>query len=270
MAQVTPIIPTMTAGSVVSIITDTQGHTINNTQTFTAGTGLSLVKTGDSHEYSNAHPMVIINDGGACYMPGALSEFIFANHTASLTDNKLTLTPQEANAITLTAGQGITVNGLEISNAYVFSGGNGLSVTKTNNSHVFENTLPICSFTVGGSTYTPGTVSEIIFGTGATSSISGGQLIIGGFGASGDSGAAGNGIAIALSNGIKTISNINPAHIILVDSIQQSVTNLAFNNFTTTVSGNTLVIESTGLHGGKRRSWHSGCSGPAGGGWSKG
>ena len=55
VAQVTPIFPTMTAGSAVSIITDSQGHTINNTHTFSAGTGLSLVTTGDSQEYTNAH-----------------------------------------------------------------------------------------------------------------------------------------------------------------------------------------------------------------------
>ena len=95
VAQVTPIFPTMTAGSGgINIVTDTQGHTINNTQTFAAGTGLSLVKTGDAYTFANANPMVIINADGACYMPGTLSELIFANTSASLADGKLTLTPQ--------------------------------------------------------------------------------------------------------------------------------------------------------------------------------
>ena len=123
----------MTAGSAVNIITDSQGHTINNTHTFTAGTGLSLTQTGDAHEYANVHPMVIINADGACYMPGSLSELIFANTTASLTGDKLTLTPQSTGGggggtVTSTAGSGITVNGLEISNAHTFSTGNGLSL----------------------------------------------------------------------------------------------------------------------------------------------
>jgi len=243
----------MTAGSAVSIITDTQGHTINNTQTFAAGTGLSLVKTGDAYQYTNAHPMVIINADGACYMPGTLSELIFANTQASLADGKLTLTPQASGGTTvsLTAGPGISVNGLEISNAHLFSAGTGVSVAKTNDTHVFNNTLPICAFTVSSNTYAAGTVDEIIFGAGATSSISGSQLTIGGFGASGDTVTAGNGIGVSLSNGVKTITNTKPAHTILVDSIQHNVSNLAFNNFTTTVSGTTLVIESTGLQGEK-------------------
>ena len=86
----------VTAGSAVSIITDSQGHTINNTNTFTAGIGLPLVQTGDSHEHNNAHPMVIINCDGACYMPGSLSELIFVNFATSLAGDKLTLTPQSA------------------------------------------------------------------------------------------------------------------------------------------------------------------------------
>ena len=91
VAQVTPIFPTVTSGTAINIVTDTQGHTINNTQTFAAGTGLSLAQTGDSHTFTNAHPMTIVNADGACYMPGALSELIFANTSASLADGKLTL-----------------------------------------------------------------------------------------------------------------------------------------------------------------------------------
>ena len=253
VAQVTPIFPNVTPGPRINVITDSQGHTINNTQTFTAGNGLSLVKTGDTHEYTNAHPMVIINADGQCYMPGTLSELIFANTTASVTGNKLTLTPQDTgDTVTLTAGSGILVNGYEISNANTFSTGTGLSVSKTNNAYSFTNTLPICVFTVAGNSYAAGTVSEVVFGTGATSSISNGQLTINGFGASGDTVAAGDGIAISLSNGVKTIANIKPAHTILVDSIQHNnLTSLAFNNFTTNVSGTTLVIESSGQQGEK-------------------
>ena len=83
----------MTAGAGINVVTDTQGHTINNAQSFAAGTGLSLAKSGDLHTFSNAHPMTTINADGNCYMPGTLSELIFANTTASLADGKLTLTP---------------------------------------------------------------------------------------------------------------------------------------------------------------------------------
>ena len=183
--------------------------------------------------------MVIINADGACYMPGSLSELIFANTTASLAGDKLTLTPQSTGGgtVTLTAGSGITVNGLDISNAHTFSTGSGLSVAKTNNTHTFTNTLPICSFTADNNTYAAGTVNEVIFGAGATSTFSNGQLTINGFvtGTSGDTVAARNGISISLSSGVKTIGNTKPAHTILVDSIQHNVTNLAFNNITTTV-----------------------------------
>ena len=109
--------------------------------------------------------------------------------------------------VTLTAGPGITVNGLEISNAHLFSASSGVAVSKFDNAHLFTNTLPICDFTVAGTTYAAGTVSEIIFGTGATSTLNGGQLTVEGFGASGDVVAAGNGIALVLANGVKTISN---------------------------------------------------------------
>ena len=122
----------------------------------------------------------------------------------------LPLTPQEANDIVLTAGQGISVSGLEISNAHAFSGGNGITVSKTNDSHVIENTQPVCAFTVNGNTYSPGTVSEVIFGAGATTSISGGQLTINGFGPSGDTVAGGTGIGISLSNGVKRSLTSSP------------------------------------------------------------
>ena len=103
------------------------------------------------------------------------------------------------------------MNGLQISNAHTFSTGNGLAVSKTDNAHSFSNTLPICAFTVAGSTYAAGTVSEVIFGSGATSTLNGGQLTVDGFGASGDVVAAGNGIGVVLANGIKTISNTSMA-----------------------------------------------------------
>ena len=73
--------------------------------------------------------------------------------------------------ISLTAGPGITINGLEISNAHTFSTGNGLAVSQTDDAHSFTNTLPICAFTVAETTFAAGTVSEVIFGTGATSTL---------------------------------------------------------------------------------------------------
>ena len=82
--------------------------------------------------------MVIINADGQCYMPGALSELIFANTTASLTDSKLTLAPPSTGGcgtVNLTAGPEITVSGLEISNAQTLPTGNGLSVSKNDNTH---------------------------------------------------------------------------------------------------------------------------------------
>ena len=52
---------------------------------------------------------------------------------------------------------------------------------------------------MAGSTYAAGTVSEVIFGSGATSILNGGQLTVDGFGASGDVVAAGNGIEVLLA-----------------------------------------------------------------------
>lgn len=108
----------MASGSGTNIIIDAQGHTISNAHSSSAGNGPYSVNTGDSHEYTNAHPMVIINADGACYMPGTLPERIFANTTASFTGSKLTLTPQgTGTTVSLTAGSVILVNGYEMSNA---------------------------------------------------------------------------------------------------------------------------------------------------------
>ena len=118
-----------------------------------------------------------------------------------------------------------------------------LSPRQITHTHTITNALPICSFTADNNTYAAGTVNEVIFGAGATSKFSNGQLTINGFvtGTSGDTVAAGNGISISLSSGVKTIGSTKPAHTILVDSIQYSnLTNLAFNNFTTNVSGRLL------------------------------
>lgn len=88
-----------------------------------------------------------------------------------------------------------------------FSTDSGLSDSKTKNAYTFTNTLPICVFTVAGNSYAAGTVSEVVFGTGAHSTLSEGQLTINGFEARGDTVAARHGIAISLPNGVKVIAN---------------------------------------------------------------
>ena len=98
----------MTSSTGINIVTDTLGHTVSNTHTFSTGTGLSMVKTGDAYEFSNTQPVTAIRAGGACYMPGTVSELIFANATGSIADGKLTVTQTP-----ITAGSGISFSNME-------------------------------------------------------------------------------------------------------------------------------------------------------------
>ena len=62
-------------------------------------------------------PMAAINTGGACYMPGTLSELIFANTSGPTADGTLTNTHSP-----ITAGSDISVSGTDISNTHTFAG----------------------------------------------------------------------------------------------------------------------------------------------------
>ena len=165
-------------------------------------------------------------------MPGTLSELIFANTTGPITDNKLTITQNP-----ITSGSGISVQGSEVSNTHTFAGGTGIQILKTGEIHTIICTQPMVTVSVGGNTYQPGQKTGLSFGQGSTATLAGGQLTIGGFGASGDVVAAGSNISIALSNGVKVISNLKPAPQIILDGVPYSPTSIAFNDFTTSVDG---------------------------------
>ena len=169
-------------------------------------------------------------------MPGTLSELIFAGTSGALSDGKLTITPDAP-----TAGAGITTAGLEITNAHTYSAGDGLSLTKAGDAHSFSNTKPVCAFTVAGNTYAAGAIDEVVFGPGASATISGSQLSINGFGASGDTVVPGAGISISESGGVKTVTNTAPAPAIILDGVPQTVTSLAFKDFVTTTSGGAVT-----------------------------
>ena len=111
VALVTPILPTFAAATGIGLVTSSaavETHTLSNQHTFSAGSGLSLVKTGEAHQHSNSAPVPMLNAGGVCHMPGTMSELILANSTGTLTSGALTVTPQVGGAVTITGQSGIT------------------------------------------------------------------------------------------------------------------------------------------------------------------
>ena len=66
VALVTPILPTFAAATGIGIVTSSaavETHTLSNLHTFSAGTGLALLKTCDAHVYSNSAPVPMLNAG---------------------------------------------------------------------------------------------------------------------------------------------------------------------------------------------------------------